>query len=76
MIVLVTVLLVAFALVIATLSIRGHARRVVRCPNTGGIAQVETGTLNEVLTFLFPKRRYRMQVQRPGVCPYPAARQF
>lgn len=61
MVVIVAALLVGFVLVIGTIYFRGNARRVVRCPDTGGIAQVETGTLNEVLSFFFPRKRYRIE---------------
>lgn len=58
---LVVVLLLSVAFVVGTIYLQGEARRVVRCPDTGGIAQVETGTLNEVLRYLLPRRRFRIE---------------
>jgi hypothetical protein len=55
------VLLIGSAVIIGGVYARSRVRRVVRCPDTGGIAQVETGTLNEVLTTLFPGSGFQIE---------------
>jgi hypothetical protein len=61
MFVIVAALLISLVFVVGTIYVRGQTRRVVRCPDTGGIAQVETGTLNEVLNSLFRRNRFRVE---------------
>jgi hypothetical protein len=61
MLALIIILLIGITLAVGVVYARGHARRVVRCPDTGGIAQVETSALNEVLTTLFPGSGFHIE---------------